>query len=205
VRLRSAHLVRVAAAVAVALVAAGCTSATSGQGESDTGFVSGSGTVITVDPADRKDAPDVSGERLGGGELSLADFRGQVAVLNVWASWCAPCRAEAPGLNRAARNLAKDDVAFVGLNTKDSEASAIALEKVLDTEYPSFSDPSGVLQLRLRDSIPPRAVPSTLVFDREGRVASGVIGPVTQEQLESLVQDVLAEDAADATPEARES
>jgi len=185
---------------ATGLLAAGCSGATaSGTGASDTGFVSGDGTLTVLKESARQPAPSISGDTLSGGRFDLADQRGKVVVLNVWGSWCGPCRAEAPQLERAALALEPRGVQFVGLNTRDKPEPAKAFIKRFGLTFPSLSDPDGRLQLGFRDTLPPAAIPSTLVIDREGRVAARIIGPLESEStLTALVEQVL--DGSPAAP-----
>ncbi len=138
-------------------------------------------------------APAVSGKTLQGEDLALSDFAGDVVVLNVWGSWCAPCRAEAQTLQKLSDKYAKDGVQFVGINTRDDNANAQAFERNFGISYPSLSDTDGRLQLEFHDSLPPSAIPSTLVIDRQGRVAARVLGPVTYSQMTGLIDDVAGE------------
>lgn len=183
--------------LAVAAVLAGC----SGDGrvrpaeESSAGFVQGSGVVTVVPVEDREPAPEFVGPLLDGGEFDLADARGEVVVLNVWGSWCAPCRAEAPALVAVAEDSADDGVRFVGVNTRDTDTAAQAFEEEFAVPYPSVVDPDGRLLLAFRDTLPPAAIPSTLVVDREGLMAARVIGPITQTSLADLVDQVAGEQA----------
>ena len=173
-------------AVAVVLLA-GCDGAT--------GSAPGSGLVqtepgLTRVPVDeRHEAPVAEGEDLEGEPLSTADFDDKVVVINVWGSWCAPCRKEAPALVEAQQET--EAVAqFVGINTKDLDpAPARAFDRTFKINYPSIFDPSGAQLLKFTD-LPPGAIPSTLVIDREGRVAARVIGPITKTSLVQLVNDV---------------
>jgi peroxiredoxin len=87
----------------------------------------------------------------------------------------------------------QDGVRFVGLNTRDQQAAALAFEQRFGITYPSLVDESGELQLAFRDSLPPNAIPSTLVIDRDGDIAARVVGPTTYSQLSELVGDVAAE------------
>jgi thiol-disulfide isomerase/thioredoxin len=199
-RPRTAVLAGPAAALGLALAVAGCT-ADAGTPElrdaGDAGFVAGDGSVAVLPAADRDPPVDVAGETLDGEALDLAALRGAVVVLNVWGSWCAPCRAEAPDLVAAHDRLAADhpdEVAFVGLNIRDaSVTNARRFEERLGVPYPSLSDPDSLLLLRLRGEIPPNAIPSTLVLDRTGAVAARVLGRVDEATLVGLVEDVLAE------------
>jgi peroxiredoxin len=160
------------------------------------GFVQGSGVVTVLPPAERDPAPDFVGPLLDGGTFDLADARGDVVVLNVWGSWCAPCRAEAPDLVAVAEETQDDGVQFVGVNTRDTTTAAQAFEDEFDVPYPSVVDGDGRLLLAFRETLPPAAIPSTLVVDREGRMAARVVGPITQTSLADLVGEVAREPAA---------
>lgn len=188
------------AAAACLLALAGCTSqpAMSGVGGGgDQGYVAGDGTITRLEPGERKPAPALEGPTLDGGSYRLADFRGDVVVVNTWASWCAPCRDETPGLQRAWEELRDEDVQFVGINTKDPDAAAArAFTRSFGVTYPSLVDEEGTLVLGFRATLPPNAVPSTLVIDRRGRVAARVLGKVSEGTLRSLVRDALAESKA---------
>lgn len=171
----------------------GCTGASDVESGGGQGFVSGDGSAKVVDPADRVALGDVSGTTLEGEPLSLADFAGDVVVMNVWGSWCAPCRAEAPALQQVSADTKIDGVQFVGINTRDQEAAALAFEKNFGITYPSLVDKFGELQLAFRDSLPANSIPSTLVIDRDGRVAARVLGATTYSQLSDLVGQVASE------------
>lgn len=179
----------------VALVATLALTACSAGGQQDgaaggtVGFTTGDGTVTIVPEGERQQAPVLEGPLLDGGTLSTADLEGKPIVINVWGSWCAPCRAEAPELVEAAERLG-DDVAFLGLNTRDlSEAPAQAFVRAFEIPYPNIFDPDGTLLLGF-GQVPPKAIPSTLVIDAEGRVAARVIGEVNANTLVELVGDV---------------
>lgn len=156
-------------------------------------YVAGGGVVTVVDEDQRVPAPAFSGPLLDGGDYDLADSVGSVVVLNVWGSWCAPCRAEAPDLQAVHEDTAGDGVEFVGVNTRDSETSARAFEQEYQITYPSVFDPDGAALLAFRDTLPASAIPSTLVVDRSGRMAARVIGPVDADALSDLVRSIAAE------------
>lgn len=159
----------------------------------DQGFVSGSGIITTLPESERTAPGEVSGESLDGEPLSLADFEGQVVVVNVWGSWCAPCRAEAPMLAEAARDLADDGVAFLGIDSRDpSRSAAKAFERRFDLPYPSIYDQEGRTLLAFRGTLTPNAIPSTVIIDEEGRVAASVLGEITRTTLYDLVEEVAA-------------
>ena len=188
------------AAAGLLLVAAlgGCSNATAGVPQvADQGYISGDGTVRTVTPAERDRPVALRGTTLDGGRFDAGDHRGQVVVVNVWGSWCPPCIAEAADLQRAWDETRDEGVQFVGIDFNDNRAAALAHERRFGVTYPSIEDESGRVLLSLRGSLPPRAVPSTLVLDHRGRVAARVLGQVSGPTLRALVRDVLAErDAA---------
>lgn len=182
------------AAAALALVAgtAGCTSSTSG-GNADTGFMSGDGTVVRLAP-DKRSAPvQFAGTTLEGERFDLAGHRGKVVVVNVWGSWCGPCRKEAPELQAAWEKLKGQDVQFVGIDTGAEETTpqALAFQRTFGITYPSVADEGGKVLLPLRGVVAPNAIPSTVVIDAQSRVAARISGPTDADTLVGLVQDVL--------------
>ncbi|MDA3021648.1 MAG: TlpA disulfide reductase family protein [Actinomycetota bacterium] len=159
----------------------------------DSGYVAGDGSIVVLPEAGRLPAPSLAGTTLTGGSFDLAQAKGEVVVLNVWASWCAPCRAEAADLEATWASFADDDVQFVGLNTRDSPRSAEAFVKRFKITYPSVVDTDGQLQLLFRDTLPPQAIPSTLLVDKQGRVAARALGIVSESSLRALIEPLLAE------------
>ncbi|HNN49209.1 MAG TPA: TlpA disulfide reductase family protein, partial [Marmoricola sp.] len=148
---------------------------------------------ITRLATDQRVAPGpVKGTTLEGESVSLDSFKGQVVVLNVWGSWCPPCRKEAPLLTEAARELAKEDVVFLGINTRDSSTDqGLAFQKKYDVPYPSIYDPSGQNLLSFRRTLNPNSIPSTLIIDAEGRVAASILGEIpSKATLTELVREV---------------
>lgn len=175
--------------IATLLLVTACGSAASGEPGTDTAFVAGDGSIVLIAPDQRGPAPDLAGATLEGGEFRLSDHLGEVVVLNVWASWCAPCRAEAPVLEAVWQRVQEDGVQFVGLDTRDTEEAALAFLDAYDITYPNVIDADGRLQLLFSDTLPPQAIPSTLVVDREGRVAGRIIGRVTEATLTALIEE----------------
>ena len=178
--------------LAVLLVGAVTSGCEDSADTGDKGYVDGTGKITRLSVGDRRPPREVSGTTLDGEDLSLDEYAGQVVVLNVWGSWCAPCRKEARTLAAAARELEADGVAFVGVNTKDSSPQqGLAFERRYDVPYPSFFDPSGRTLLAFRGTLIPSAIPSTVVIDEQGRVAASILGEVPSRQtLVDLVRDV---------------
>lgn len=154
--------------------------------------------VTILQPADRVELGEISGRSLGGDPLSLTDYRGKVVVLNAWASWCEPCKQETPDLVRSAGRFSADDVAFVGINAFDAKEAADTFVEEYAMTYPSLGDPDGKI-LGSLPGVPPKAVPSTLILDRDGRLAVRIIGPVPA-GLDALIASVV--DPAPTSPPA---
>jgi thiol-disulfide isomerase/thioredoxin len=191
-RWRSAALVLGAGLTGLATAGlAGCSSGSPvGAG---TNYVSGDGTITLVPAAKRQAPVAVRGTTLEGQPVALSAYRGKVVVLNVWGSWCPPCRAEAPALEAAAQQLASQGVQFLGINTNDPDAAqALAFQKKFGVSYPSLADRSGEVLLSLRGAVAPNAIPTTLVIDQQGRIAARISAATTQSTLTALVSDVLA-------------
>jgi peroxiredoxin len=172
----------------------GNTSAESGGG-SDSGFVAGTGESVTVPAAHRGAAIDLSGKDLDGNSINLTAYRGKVVVLNVWGSWCGPCRAEAGDFESVFKADQAKGVQFVGINTRDTQIDqAQQFVKSHELTYPSFYDEDGSLLLQFpKGSLNPQAIPSTLILDREGRIAVRALQPLTSDQLNKILDPVIAE------------
>jgi thiol-disulfide isomerase/thioredoxin len=158
------------------------------------GYVSGDGAVETIPEADRAEPVALSGTLLDGTAWDSTTARGEVLVVNVWGSWCAPCVAEAPELQEVWEGLEAEEapVQFIGINFREDPARGAAFERKAGITYPSLSDEAsgGVLILALQGKAP--TVPTTLVLDTEGRIAARVNGPVSASTLRGLVDDVVA-------------
>lgn len=150
-------------------------------------YVAGNGTVTFIDQQDRKMGPVLTGVTLDGENLQIPN--GGIVVVNVWASWCAPCRAEAPTLAALAEKY--KGVVFVGVLTRDSEVAARAFQKRFNLPYPTLVDDS--VLLGFRDSLSANAIPSTIVIDKKGRVAARISGEITVASLSDLIEKVHAE------------
>jgi thiol-disulfide isomerase/thioredoxin len=178
------------------LLLAAC-SATTGSTDGSTRFVAGDGSTTLLAPAERDSAPALAGTTLEGAPLDLASLRGKVVVVNLWASWCAPCRGEAGALQKAYDATHPRGVDFVGIVSggKDSLDNAQAFSRRFEIAYPSMFDKDNSLVLAFRGQLPPSAIPTTLVLDRQGRVAARTLGPVDYSMLLGMIEPVLAEKA----------
>jgi cytochrome c biogenesis protein CcmG/thiol:disulfide interchange protein DsbE len=121
------------------------------------------------------------------GNLSLSSLRGNVVVVNFWASWCGPCREEAPDLEATSRAYRSRGVRFLGVDERDDEAAALAFVREFDITYPSVFDPSGALA----DDYALLGLPTTVVVDRNGQIVYRFTGYLDAPVLRSALDDVL--------------
>ncbi|TGA84016.1 TlpA family protein disulfide reductase, partial [Streptomyces palmae] len=157
----------------------------------------GSGPIGTVRADARRPAPDLSGTTLQGRPLDVADYRGQVVVVNLWGSYCGPCRSEAPSLVEVAKDTRARGVRFVGINTSDpSREGAARFEQTFGVPYPSLYDPMGRIALHFpKGSINPQTIPATVVLDRKGRIAARALTVLTESELRAVLKPLIAEPA----------
>lgn len=153
------------------------------------GFTGGDGSFSLIPPGERTAAPPLSGTTLDGKQLALSDYPGTIVVLNVWGSWCGPCRHEAPALVQAATTL-EGRAQFIGINTRDLDtAPAQAFVRAFGVPYPNLFDPDGALLLGF-GQLPPKAIPSTLIIDAQGRVAARMLGEASASTVVGAVNDI---------------
>lgn len=169
----------------------GCSSL---SGTGDKGYITGTGVPVEVVAQDRGPAIELTGTDLDGNDVDLADLRGKPVVVNVWWSQCPPCRVEQPDLNEAYDELG-DQVAFVGINIRDSSADAArSYVRGFEVPYASIYSADGSALLPFAGTLNPRAIPSTVVLDDQGRIAASVSGRVpTTQTLVSLAEKVIDE------------
>jgi peroxiredoxin len=179
--------------LAIALLS-GC-SATTGSTDNSEHYVAGDGSTVIRAPSERDPAITLSGKTLDGATWNLAEHKGHVVVVNVWASWCAPCRGEAAALEKVHSQVSAKGVEFVGVvsGSKDSVDNARAFVDRFDISYPSMFDSDNSLILAFGRKLPPSALPTTLVLDGQGRVAARALGPVTESRLLGIVEPVIRE------------
>ena len=179
---------KVAWLVLVAVLLVGCGSGPAGSD----GFVAGDGTLTVLPVDQRPAAPLVEGTTLDGAAWRSDSAPGKVLVYNVWGSWCAPCRAEAPVLVAASKRTA-DVAVFVGLNTRDlDKAAPQAFLRAFAVPYVNLYDPDGAVLLKFSGQLPASAIPSTLLVDAKGRIAARIIGEVTEATLVDVIADLAA-------------
>lgn len=186
----------VAALAVAALLLAGCTNPGADEpvkSAGQNGYVGGQASLTQVPPGQRQKAPTASGAELGSDKtVSTADFAGKVIVLNVWGSWCAPCRKEAPDLQAASVETAKK-AQFIGINSRDNNpAQAEAFTRAFNVTYPSIYDAEGTVLLNFAGHLPLSTFPSTLIIDAEGGIAVRISGPISKVTLVDLIDDVAA-------------
>ncbi|WP_409328681.1 TlpA family protein disulfide reductase [Trujillonella humicola] len=180
-----------------ALLAAGCTTGEGSAVDVNNGgefrFVAGTPAGEVIPEDERATAPEFAGQLLGGGDFDSADLTGDIAVLNFWGSWCAPCRVETPEFQQVYAEVRDDGVEFVGLNVKETDPQfAEAFVDSNGIEFPSVYDPRGEVALAFRN-YPANAVPSTIVLDRDYRVAAVYTSQVSQEDLRATLDRLLEE------------
>lgn len=157
-------------------------------------YIAGDGTVVEIAEANRGDAIEWSGPTESGGNLKSDQLSGVVIVMNFWYAGCAPCRAEAPDLVKVNRMFLGKNVQFVGVNVRDSAATALAFDRNFDITWPSIIDSkSGSVLLSFTGLVTPQAVPTTIVIDKKGRVAARILGRFEVSTLKAMIQRVVDE------------
>jgi thiol-disulfide isomerase/thioredoxin len=185
------------AALTAAALLTGCTSGpdavdVNNGGEFRYVAATPAGEVIPED--DRASAPEFGGTLLNGDDFSSTQLADQVAVLNFWGSWCPPCRVETPQFSEVSEEYGDAGVQFLGIDVKEQDkqfADAFVADKGIN--FPSLFDPRGEVALAFR-GLNPNAIPSTIVLDREYRVAAVYTGEVKQDDLRAVLDRVLAEE-----------
>lgn len=192
--------VSIATAVIAALLLAGCaavdTTAEKYSESATTGYASADGTISEFAQADRGAPIDFDGTTDTGDTVSSADYVGEVLVVNFWYAACAPCRVEAPDLAALSEKYQDAGASFLGINIYDQPDTSLAFARKFDIAYPSIIDAnSGSARLAFAGHAPPSAVPTTLVLDKQGRVAARFIGLIeAPSMLDTIIRDLIAED-----------
>ena len=194
-RLRGA--LAAALAVALSFSVSGCANdslADQFKAGGNKNYIAGDGTVSEFAEANRGKPVSWAGPTESGGILKSDQLTGVVVVMNYWYAGCAPCRAEAPDLVEVNKMFVGKNVQFVGVNVRDSAATALAFDRTFNITWPSILDSqSGSVLLAFTGLVTPQAVPTTLVIDKKGRVAARVLGQVEVSTLKALIQRVVDE------------
>ena len=191
-RVRRRTVVVSAAVLAGALLAVALVAGWAGGGNSGVTNVDGNASAVVYAAGHRPLAPEFTATTLTGSPLSFSSYRGKVVVLNFWGSWCVPCREEASTLSAVAARYQPSGVSFLGVDVRDTAASAQAFARSFHVRYPSVSDPSSVITQDFTAAVPIAGTPTTLVIDRTGHVAGAVFGAVTYPELTAILAKVTA-------------
>jgi len=141
-------------------------------------------------PREGFSAPDFTLDILGGGQVTLSELRGKVVVINLWASWCPPCRAEMPAIEKVYRAYADRGVVVLGVNTtyQGSEPDAAAFVRKYSLTFPIPLDRDGSVSQRYAL----RGLPTTFFIDRKGIIRSIIVGgPMSEATIQSKIEELL--------------
>lgn len=142
----------------------------------------------------RAAAPDFAGSTVDDDPLRLSDYRGEIVVVNAWATWCGPCRAESPELERTYQKFKGQGVRVLGISADATRKNARAFQREFGLSYPSLHDPGGKQFLELPAGlVNPQFLPFTLFVDRQGRIAGAVQAPVDEKELRTILTPLLKE------------
>jgi thiol-disulfide isomerase/thioredoxin len=182
--------------VATALLGSACSGGTDAVDQSAGGqyrYVGATPKGKTIAEAKRKPAGPATGTLLGGGGWTLNSLKGQVAVLNYWATWCAPCRIETPNLQKVYTAWKPKGVTFVGIDVKEANRSPVqAFVKDNAVTYPIVFDEGAKTALQI-GHLPLQGLPNTVVIDKQGRVAAVYVGNVLPADLEPVLASLTTE------------
>ena len=184
-----------AAAVSSVAFLAACTEksdlALQAEAGGNKNYIAGDGSVEEYAPENRRAPVTFSADLFDGTTVTEQDIIGSTTVLNFWYAACAPCRIEAPHLSELHQEYKDKGVKFFGVNVRDEEGTAAAFERNFNIQYPSFEDRTAKMLLAMTDYVPPQAVPTTLVLDKEGRVSARILGVVEKSTLKALIESAL--------------
>lgn len=188
-------LLSLAGLAAIAVPLAACSSKESGLAEQarkgdGKGYIAGDGTVQEYAGDDRSDPVEFTAKTFAGDTVDASKFSADVTVLNFWYAACAPCRTEAPTLKKLSKEF-EGRAEFMGVNVRDEKAAAEAFDRTFGMKYPSIRDADGGVLLALTKYVPPQAVPTTLVLDKDHRITARVLGAAEESTLRSLIKSAL--------------
>ena len=189
--------IAVAGIAALALTLTGCSSdplAQQYREGSNKNYIAGDGSVTEINVENRGEPITFSGTTEAGDTVTSAEYVGNVLVVNFWYAGCAPCRAEAPELEQVYTETSPQGVNFLGVNVRDQAATVDTFNSRFGITYPSIIDQDGQIQLAFASQVPPNAVPTTLILDKQGRVAARILGQLQDASiLKTLIEDISAE------------
>ena len=155
-------------------------------------YIAGDGSVSEYPSDARGSRVSLKGRLFSGEAVTAEEWAGKVVALNFWYAGCAPCRAEAPDLADLHTEFKDRGVLFYGVNVRDDAPTAAAFERTFNVKYPSFDDSDGGILLAMTAYVPPRAVPTTLVLDTQGRVSARILGISQKGTLKALISSAAA-------------
>ena len=150
---------------------------------------SASGNVVAYPAGQRPAAPEFTASSLTGTPINFASYRGKIVVLNIWGSWCPPCRGEGQTLKYLDEQYGPQGVAFLGDDIQDTPTQALGFLRKEGITYPSVNDANGAVEQRLSIAVPINGTPTTLVIDKTGHIAGMIDGPVSYFDLSSLLRE----------------
>jgi cytochrome c biogenesis protein CcmG, thiol:disulfide interchange protein DsbE len=145
---------------------------------------------VQAGPRDRGPAPDFTLQGFDGSTWTLSEMRGNIVVINFWASWCLPCREEADYLEQTWRKYRDQGVVFIGVGYADTEKEALAYLEEFDITYPNGPD----LGTRISKAYNLQGVPETFFVDNNGELQGVHVGPIFPPQLENKIEELLNEE-----------
>ncbi len=163
------------------------------SGGSEVGYISGNGTANFLKIDQRVKAPDLASVDFEGKQINLNNYKNKVVVINVWGSWCSPCRKEATELEEMYKKNFDQGVEFIGINIRDSKVSATKYIKNFGITYPNIYDRDGKLILGFKNSLPANSIPTTVLIDKNGKVAARQLGPIDRALLQGFISVLVEE------------
>ena len=185
-------MIRKATAVlVVAIFMSGCASSTTSNDES-IGYVATDGSAVLRNPSERGEAIELVGNFLDGTNWEIADYRGQVLILNAWGPWCAPCRTEVPELQELLNQKSADGLEVFGFATRTNKSAVEAFLSKRDISIPQIADYDSAVISQIQ-GVPSATVPGTIFIDKKGRVAGFALGAADISLIRNLTQSLLEE------------